>query len=256
MTNAATYVYCLVSAPRRPPLARLPKGLPGSGRVRLVGVARGLWLVATDVPLARYGEAALALGLSDLDWVARAAVAHEAVVERFRRAPAVLPMKLFTMFASDERAVADVAARLPRIRALLARVKNQDEWGVRLSMPPRVAPRTARASRAATALTGATYLSGKKAVRDRAAELVRRGSEEANALFDRLASVASSARRRSATEVTAGNGALLLDAALLVPRSRARSFQRSVARDSRRLAALGYRVALTGPWAPYSFMEE
>jgi hypothetical protein len=255
MINSPTYVYCLVSAPRRPPLRRMPPGLPHAGPVRLLDIARGVWLVVADAPLKEYGEEALANRLSDLDWVARAAIAHATVVECFTRAPAVLPMKLFTIFASDERAVADVAARLPRIRALLARVKHHDEWGVRLTMtsPAKMQPQRARAR---GPLTGAGYLSGKKAVRDRAAELVLRGSEEANSLFERLSAMASAARRRTAAAGPASDGPLLLDVSLLVPRSRTRSFQRAVARESGRLADAGYQVVLTGPWPAYSFMED
>src|SRR6266850_2633247 len=98
MTKAtATYVYCVVAAPRAPRLARTPAGLPGAGRVRLLDLERGLSLAVADVPLARYGEAAIGRGLSNLEWVSRAAVAHEAVVESFIDAAAVLPMKLLTI---------------------------------------------------------------------------------------------------------------------------------------------------------------
>ena len=106
-----TYVYCLVAASRRPPVSRLPRGLPGIGRVRLLGVGRHRFLAVADAPLDRYGEEAINRGLSDLDWVARAAVAHEAVVEAFIGASATVPMKLFTIFTSDERAVEHVRDR-------------------------------------------------------------------------------------------------------------------------------------------------
>ena len=50
--------------------------------------------------------------LRDLDWVSEIALAHEAVVEHFARArgAVVVPMKLFTMFSSMDKAIADVAA--------------------------------------------------------------------------------------------------------------------------------------------------
>ena len=58
-------------------------------------------------------------GPRDVDWVANAAVAHEVVVEHFARrtGSTVLPMKLFTMFSSVERAVAETR---PRQRELTA----------------------------------------------------------------------------------------------------------------------------------------
>src|SRR4029450_13082325 len=95
--GSATYVYCVVAAPRAPKLARAAAGLAGCRPLRLIDVGRGLSLVAADVPLARYGEAAIHRGLSDLEWVSKAAVAHEAVVEWFIDAPALRPLETLSV---------------------------------------------------------------------------------------------------------------------------------------------------------------
>src|SRR3954466_11733089 len=106
----ATYVYGVLAAKRRPRLAAARRGLPGTGPVRLLDAGGGLYVVAADAPLSRYNEAAINAGLSDLGWVSRAAMAHERVVETFSGEVAILPMKLFTIFTSDERALAHVRA--------------------------------------------------------------------------------------------------------------------------------------------------
>src|SRR5262245_44202443 len=98
MSSKATYLYCVVAGAQRPRTAQLPAGPPGTGPVRLLEVDRGVLLVVADAPLARFGEAAIERGLADLNWVSRAAVAHERVIESFVGADAVLPMKLFTIF--------------------------------------------------------------------------------------------------------------------------------------------------------------
>src|SRR6266705_507350 len=126
-TPTGIYVYCLIGSVRRPTLARMPAGLPGLGPVRLLdtgdpnavktlrlGVLRK-WLAVADAPLSRYGEETINSRLSDLDWVSRAAVAHEAVVEAFIDAAAVLPMKLFTIFTNDERALEHLRGEQGRI---------------------------------------------------------------------------------------------------------------------------------------------
>ena len=128
----ATYVYCVVAAPKRPRLTGAPAGLPGTGPLRLLDFDAGRHIVVTDAPLSRYGEVAIRRGLSDLEWVSRAAVAHEAVVEAFIDATVVLPMKLFTLFTSDERAIAHLHGDRRRIDALVKRLANHHEWGVRL----------------------------------------------------------------------------------------------------------------------------
>src|SRR5262249_17362469 len=118
MPSSATYVYGVVAAARRPTVTRR-KGLPDAGPVRLLEVQDRLYLAAADVPLAKYSQAAIEPRLSDLEWVSRAAIAHEAIVESFDAADAVLPMKLFTLFNDDQRALAHVRADLPRIVALV-----------------------------------------------------------------------------------------------------------------------------------------
>jgi hypothetical protein len=71
-----------------------------------------------------------------------------------------------------------------------------------------------------------------------------------------LAARATLARRKAPRELPVQGGPLLLDAAFLVPRRRARSFQSLAAREARSLARLGYGLTLTGPWPPYSFVGE
>jgi hypothetical protein len=75
-------------------------------------------------------------------------------------------------------------------------------------------------------------------------------------LYDGLTTHARIARRRSASELPAQGGPLLLDAAFLVPKARASAFARLAARETRDLERQGYRVTVSGPWPPYSFIQE
>jgi gas vesicle protein GvpL/GvpF len=237
-------------------VARAPAGLPKASRVRLLEVERGLYLAVADVPLREYGEDAINHKLGDLNWVSRAAIAHETVVEFFSGATAVLPMKLFTIFTNDERALAHVRANRARIAATIKRVGNHDEFGVRVVLDRARATAAASGPRAPVRATGVAYLTRKKAQRDAAAELADRARETVAALYDRLASLSRLARRRPASDVAVPGGPLLLDAAFLVPRSRARTFRATAAREARSLEKSGYGLTLTGPWPPYTFVQE
>jgi hypothetical protein len=286
--TTGTYVYCLIAASRRPALPAVSAGLPGTGPARLLDVngerasprgedsspridqaerrrtARRMsgrrlkqWLVVADAPLARYSEAAINRRLSDLDWVSRAALAHESVVESFIDAPAVLPMKLFTIFTSDARALAHLEREHGRIGSLLDRVAGHQEWGVRVvldAVTPHAHERLR--SRARSAQSGVAYLSLKKAQRDRASELVQRARATVEELYDRLTSRAAASKRRAASELPVKGGPLLLDAAFLVPRSRSVRFRAVVARESKALASHGYLVTMSGPWPPYTFVQD
>jgi hypothetical protein len=223
----------------------------------VLDIARGLFLVVADAPLDKYGEAAIAKGLSDLDWVSRAAVAHEAVVESFDAVPALLPFKLFTIFINDERALEHVRGQKARIRAAVKRVSDRQEWSVRVFLDrDRAEAPAVRTSASSSAFTGAAYLTSKKARRDAVRDLAEKARETVAALFDRMAARAGSAKRRTASELPAEGGPLLLDAAFLVPRRRAAAFRKLAANEARELGRRGYRVSLTGPWPPYSFVQD
>jgi hypothetical protein len=104
--------------------------------------------------------------------------------------------------------------------------------------------------------TGAAYLAEKKSQRDRAVELARHAREVVADLYDLLSTVASDAMQRPASELPIKGGPLLLDAAFLVPRSGAARFRKVVERRAKELGPDGYRIALTGPWPPYSFVRD
>jgi hypothetical protein len=211
------------------------------------------WLVVADAPLDRYGAEAINRGLSDFDWVARSAVAHEAVVESFIDAAAVLPMKLFTIFTSDQRAIDYLVGVRARIDRVLARVAGHLEWGVRVTLDRTRAVGAATPRRPAS---GTGYLAQKKAQRDATAELVKRARGTVARLYRDLEAHASQATRRAQSDLPVKGGPLLLDAAFLVSRGAAGRFRATAARSARELAPKGYDVTLTGPWPAYSFVGE
>jgi hypothetical protein len=250
-----TYVYCVVRSSSAPRMTRVPRGLAGMGAPRALAIDRRLFAIAATAPANRYSESAISRGLANIDWVSRAAVAHEAVVEHFVDAVAVLPLKLFTLFSSDERAVEYLRGERARLMATAKRVAHQQEWGVRVLLDRARASAARKPARPNRAKGGIAYLTQKKASRDAVTELTTRAHDTVAELFDRLAVKARDARRRSASELPE-QGSLLLDAAFLVPKTRAASFRAAAARESRALASQGYAVALTGPWPPYSFVQE
>jgi hypothetical protein len=258
MATSGTYVYCLIAADRRPAARRRFPRLPGMGPVRLLDVGRDLWLVVADAPLDRYGEETINRKLSDLDWVSRAAVVHEAVVESFIDQRAVLPMKLFTIFTSDDRALDQVRGDRRRFDAMVKRVANHIEWGVRVTLMRAGAKSVGlrRPGLPKAARTGVSYLSRKKAQRDAALELAEHARETVAELYDRLAARSTLARRRMASELPAQGGPLLLDGAFLVPRSRGTAFRALVTREARRLGRVGYQITMSGPWPPYTFVKD
>jgi hypothetical protein len=272
VSSTLTYVYCLVRAARRPSLRGLRQGIPGSDAVRLLDVpqvasARGRaaamrhWLVVSTVPETMYGEDRLRQGLQELEWVGPRALAHEAVIEHFLNADAVLPMQLFALFKSDDRAIEHVVSDRRRIARILARIDRQVEWGLRLmwnssAVDVRDRGRTRRegSDRALHVASGTNYLARKRHQRDRARTLLQRARADASRTYRAIAGKASEARRRTDVERAAPGSRLLLEAAFLVPARRARTFQAAVRRHTGPLEQSGIAVSLTGPWPPYNFI--
>jgi hypothetical protein len=217
------------------------------------------WLVVSTVPERLYGEEAIERAIQRLEWVGQRALAHEAVVEHFLGSRALLPMQLFTLFRSDVRALEHVVRSWRRIERLLGRLERRVEWGIRATWNP-VASASGNSVRArrqrsgpAGEGTGTAYLVGKRTMRDQSLMLARQAKTDANRLYRIAAAQASESRRRSETETQDG-GRLLLDAAFLVARDRARAFRASVRREAAALARRNVAVSLTGPWPAYTFI--
>lgn len=256
--GAGTYVYCLLSGvPSNGAAEDAPGGLPGLGPPRLLAAGDDLVLVVADAPLDLYGADAIADRLGDLDWVSTRAVAHGQVIEHFLDGPTVLPMKLFTIFSSDQRAIADVLERQAEIDEIVARVAGCVELGVRVHFDDDAARRAVRERTVegeGGELSGTDFLRRKKAARDVAAELVSRASSEAAEAFAELAAHAAESQRHAAP--AAGRPSpLLLDVAFLVRAGQIDAFEAAVDRAAERLAPHHGNVVLSGPWPPYNFVD-
>jgi len=222
-------------------------------------------LVVADVPLDEYGERAIAAHLKNLEWVTTRALAHESVVERFADADAVVPSKLFTMFRTDERALAYVAGARTRLDQVVARVAGSLEWGVRLVVsPPQVASGAGRgvgrdfgpgknSGKGKQKFSGADFLKTKRDLRDAERTAQQDRLQGAQATLERLSRLARDVVTRPPAVPSPG---LLLDAAFLVPRRHTARFRTAVTKERTRLARLGITVTLTGPWPPYHFIAE
>lgn len=230
----------------------MPRGLPSATAPEIVDVGRGLWAVAARVPLDRYGPGPLETSLRDINWVADIAIAHESVVEHFasKTESAVVPMKLFTMYSSHERAATDLEKRRGEIAAVMKVIRGCQEWGMRVTRE--AAPASRRP--AARATSGTAFLVAKKRLRDDVRESAVRAAGAAEAAYAALVKHARASRRREAPENATTPP--LVDAALLVPvtkRTRFRAAARTAAAVCRKA---GVNLTLTGPWPAYNFVQQ
>lgn len=252
--SAAVYLYCVVRSARRPSLPRAPAGLPGGSRPAAHKLSSALWLITAEVPLDVYGPKPLEAQLRDLDWVSEAALAHEAVVEHFSRlkGAVVVPMKLFTMFSSMEKAVADVAAGKTAIDRAMRHIAGSEEWGVRITRR-RESAAPASGKRAA-AVSGAAFLAARKEARDAIAKGRAASLAAADEAFTRLTRYAKDAQQRPRRQEP-GTNPPILEAAFLVTAGYRTRFKAEAKRQATLCAAAGAALTLTGPWPAYNFID-
>jgi hypothetical protein len=156
-------------------------------------------------------------------------------------------MKLFTLFTSDEAAVAQSQRDARRIARVRDRLRDRTEWGVRLRRREDEAPPQA----AAPARSGREFLQRKARARERARGERSGDGARADRTYKVLRRLAAASVRK---ELPAQAGRVLLDAVMLVDRSRTAELRRAVAREARDLAREGVDLVLTGPWPPYHFL--
>ncbi len=249
---AATYVYCIVSSTQPLQTTKRPAGPPGTRKVRVLDIRPHRYLVVSDAPLDVFGEAPLAAKLSDLGWVSGAALAHEAVTESFMSADAVVPMKLFTLFTSDARALEMIRSEWKRLERVVERLAKHEEWGVRLVFDESRAPAE---DKMLSASSGVGYLMAKRQHHAASTAHTTSMRKTAAGVLKILHPLVRDSKQRPVTTPAESRSVLLLDAAFLVPKAKAMRFRTSVERHAKSLVPAGYALQLSGPWPAYSFVE-
>ena len=216
----------------------------------------GYGLVVAHAPLALYDAAAIEANLGQLDWVAERASEHELVVEHAMKLGTVVPMKLFTLFSTDERATAHVHRMKKSLGPVVDRIEGCEEWGLRIAFDRRRTtsrPGPSRSGTAAGTASGTAFLRQKRQLEDERRREEIDGTADAQALLDLASREARSVRVRQQPGDDLGTS-ILVDAVLLVPRRAGKRLVELVRSSARRLVDEGLEVGFSGPWPAYSFI--
>ncbi|MEU7871689.1 GvpL/GvpF family gas vesicle protein [Dactylosporangium sp. NPDC049140] len=232
------------------------------GDLRTVGGA-DLVAVVSPVDLDEFGEDALRRNLEDLAWLDRIARAHHSVVAALAREHAVVPAGLATVYRDDAGLRTMLEQRRGDLDAVLDRVGDRAEWGVKAYAAPETeAPAATSAGPSGDRhgagdladRPGTAYLSRRRA-RLSAGEVWRqRAADGAEATYTALAAGAAEARRHPPQDprLTGRTEPMVLNGAFLVDRAGSDGFAGLVAAEAARHPEL--HLELTGPWPPYSFV--
>jgi hypothetical protein len=216
-----------------------------------------LALLAARVPRADFAEEPLRRNLNDLAWLERVARAHEAVLDEALQHATVVPLRLSTIFESEDSATRMLEQHADRLRSMLAALRGRQEWSVKLLVhPDQLVNAVASDDSSGEASAGAAYLLRRRAEREQRELAGRLGASMADDVHARLADWAIDAvlRPPQNRELSGHEGEMLLNGAYPVETAKVAQLHSLVEELRDRHAGAGARIELTGPFPPYNFV--
>ncbi len=191
----------------------------------------------------------LAGNMEDLEWLAAAGVRHQRAVSAIAEQTEILPARFGTVFLSESSLEADVRARKRTLEADFERIKDADEWGVKVFALP-----------ARTELPQSELRTGKEYLKAKAALLQRRPAQPAKTPDAELQSLAEALKELAVAsaeggKVSSGQRGLEWQGSFLLKRADRNRFESVLKKYSKQWADVR-RIEATGPWPPYSFVSK
>jgi Gas vesicle synthesis protein GvpL/GvpF len=221
----------------------------------------GLAALTSNVSLAEFGEEELRENLNDVEWLEEKARAHEGVLDAALARATVVPMRLCTIYRSDQHVREMLDREHEPLADALDRLEGKSEWSVKLIAEPGALSRAAddgeAGEGAADVAPGAAYMrerSREARVREALDELAEAWTLD---VHERLASrsIEALVNPLQNPEVSGHEGDMLLNGAYLVADADLDAFRDEVAALQREHRKHGASVVMSGPWPPYNFVE-
>jgi hypothetical protein len=245
-------------------IGSLPAAIEDNTKLEWV-VANDLAALSSAVPLATYGEEALAEHLSDPTWTAIRAMRHQTVVEYVAKRTGVLPLRFGTIYLERNGIERMLSEKGRELAGIIERLRGREEWGVNvysdraklMASITSVSPRLRElVQQAEAASPGQSYLMQKKIDALRVDE----SRVALNGILDQIEKTlreqSDDARRLRILKVEATeHGELKGKFAFLVKRSGFEEFRAAAERLAEEHLTAGVRLELTGPWPAYNFAE-
>ena len=233
----------------------------GIDQTRRFGVASvdGVSAVFTPVRDEEFSQENIDRRAADLEWLGAIGYRHQAVVSELMKMTAVVPLRAFTLFSSEEALRSYLTSNADMLRKVLDRLDGKQEWTLRVEFEPqrwsdalvaRIDELRDLQQQIESAASGKAFLLRKKLDEEkkRASHAAEQTvvSEIERAVLDRLRceTVAESRERRE-------GGFPQIN--VLINRDEEATLQELHAQLNDRYGAEGLTLALSGPWPPYTF---
>jgi len=256
--NQLVYLYCVTD--REPGI----KEIEGTENNLYFLCHKGLYAAARNVEENEFGEEGLKRNMADFEWVKAKASTHEKIIERVMANTDVIPFKFGTLFNTDDSLKAMLEEYGEEFQAILRKLENKEEWGVKIYCNPEKLKATFTNDEAEilkiedgirSSPPGKAFFLEKK--KD---ELIERmlndkicecGQESFGLLKD--LSFEARINKLLPKEVTEREDDMVLNSAFLVDTDEVADFLNMVDTLKMHYEDKGLLIDCTGPWPPYNF---
>jgi hypothetical protein len=250
------YVYAIARAGH--PLPEHVEAIDGSDVIDVV-TAGEVSAFITPVDDVDFSQGVIDARAKDVEWLGAIGYRHQSVMNALMHGGTIIPLRAFTLFASEESLRRHLETESGRFEKLLGRLDGKQEWTLRVEFDPqlwsealvrRVDSLRGLSEEIASASSGKAFLLRKKLDDEK-----KRASKEAEqqvmaeierAVMDKLAcdTVAETRQQRSGAFPQIN---------VLLERDEEARLEELRGDLAARYATEGVTLALTGPWPPYTF---
>jgi Gas vesicle synthesis protein GvpL/GvpF len=235
-------------------------GVDGTQRFGTVTIDR-ISAVYTPVDAEAFSQEAIDARAGDLEWLGAIGYRHQDVVSDLMKHTAIVPLRAFTLFSSEEALRAYLHEQREMLGKALDRLDGKQEWTLRVELDParwseslasRVPSLRDLQNEIAGAAPGKAFLLRKK-LDDEKKKASHVAEQEVVAEIERW--IVEKLRCESVAETREHRDGAFPQINVLLNRDEEAGLQELHAEMTARYESEGVTLGLTGPWPPYTFAK-
>jgi hypothetical protein len=234
------------------------EGIDGTRRFGTT-TAGGISAVFTSVDAEAFSQDAIDARSKDLEWIGAIGYRHQAVVSELMKLTALVPLRAFTLFSSEETLRTYLESNRELLAKTLERLDGKQEWTLQIELEPgkwtealstRVASLQELHEQIATAPPGKAFLLRKKL--DDEKKRASRVAED-DLVSELEQAVLAKLQCETVTESRARREGAFPQINVLINRDEESLLQELHGELTARYEREGLTLGMTGPWPPYTF---
>jgi len=259
------YIYCIMQGGTA--VIEDHKGIDGICSLFLTQY-RNLTAVVSEVELDTFKAQISAVGEEiDMDWIEEKAQTHETIVERLMKKNALLPARFCSIVRKKEDIIAYMADNYHEYERTLERLKGREEWGVKAYLSfekfKQFIIDNTPAIRERSEMLSFMSVTASFLIQRKIDNLIKeRMDERLEGIIPHIVEILRAASEyESIADVKFLNqqqveNPLFFKSSYLVEKNLFHDFKHKISKLSAELEPEGITLVVSGPWPPYSFVED